>query len=469
AGDAGALAVRELKNRNYRDGTPVGFIDDDQDKQQLQLFGLPVFGTRKDLARVVRNHNIDQVVIAMPSASGDVIREIVKNCEKSAIPIRIMPGVYDILSGNVTINPIRDVQVEDLLGREPVVVDLENIGGYVRGQTILVTGAGGSIGSELCRQVARFEPGQLVLLGHGENSVFDIEQELLETYPELKISTEIVDIKDKVKVERVFRTHKPKVVFHAAAHKHVPLMERNPEEALKNNVMGTKNLAEAAAAAKVKTFVLISTDKAVNPTSVMGASKRIAEMVIQSMDKVSQTKFVAVRFGNVLGSRGSVIPTFKRQIAKGGPVTVTHPEMVRYFMTIPEASQLVIQAGSMANGGEIFILDMGQPVKIVDLAYDLIRLSGLEPGRDIKIKFTGMRPGEKLYEELLTAEEGTSATKHKRIFVAKPSEIDRAKLEEAIVTIRESASLLSQQEIISLIQELIPTFRTSAKKVAAIN
>lgn len=429
--------------------------------------GIPVLGTRKDIPRVVKNHNIDKIIIAMPSASGEVIREIVGICEKTGVDLKIMPGVFDMVSGQLDTNEIREVQVEDLLGREPVSVNLEDVAGYLTGEVVLITGGGGSIGSELCRQVARFNPAKLVVVGHGENSVFDIEQELRVDNPTLDVATEILDVKDRDKVHIVFQRYKPGVVFHAAAHKHVPLMEKNPEEALKNNVMGTSNLTEAADEAKVKTFVLISTDKAVNPTSIMGTTKRVAEMVIQSMDKRSETKFVAVRFGNVLGSRGSVIPTFKRQIAKGGPVTVTHPDMVRFFMTIPEASQLVIQAGSMAEGGEIFILDMGQPVKILDLARDLISLSGFEPDVDIKIKFTGMRPGEKLYEELLTAEEGTSATKHKRIFVAKPNNINVSQLEELIHLIRERGSYLTREEVIAQLQSVVPTFRKQASKAVA--
>ncbi len=467
AGDAGVMAARELKNKNYREGRPVGYIDDAATKQRLQLMGIPVLGTRRDIPRVVKNHNIDKIIIAMPSASGDVIREIVGICEKTGVDLKIMPGVFDVVSGKVDTKEIRQVQVEDLLGREAVTVDLEDVAGYLAGEAVLITGGGGSIGSELCRQVARFNPAKLVIVGHGENSVFDIEQELRSENPGLDVVTEILDIKDREKVHLVFQRYKPGVVFHAAAHKHVPLMEKNPEEAMKNNIMGTSNLAEAADAAKVKTFVLISTDKAVNPTSIMGATKRVAEMVIQSMDKRSETKYVAVRFGNVLGSRGSVIPTFKRQIAKGGPVTVTHPDMVRYFMTIPEASQLVIQAGSMAQGGEIFILDMGQPVKILDLARDLIRLSGFEPDVDIKIKFTGMRPGEKLFEELLTAEEGTSATKHKRIFVAKPNNINVSQLEELIHLIRERGSYLTREEVMGQLQAIVPTFRKQASKAVA--
>lgn len=467
AGDAGVLAARELKNRNYKDGRPIGFIDDDRTKQKLHLLGVPVLGTRKDIHRIVKGHGVDEVIISMPSASGESIREIVQICEKTGVDLKIMPGVYDILSGNVSVNPIRQVQVEDLLGREPVSVDLLEVAGYVSGETVLITGSGGSIGSEICRQISKFNPGKLVLVGHGENSIFDIEQELRSQFQGLELTTEILDIKDRDKVFLVFEKYKPGVVFHAAAHKHVPLMEKNPEEALKNNVLGTQNLAEAADKVNVKTFVLISTDKAVNPTSVMGATKRTAEMIIQSLDRRSKTKFVAVRFGNVLGSRGSVIPTFKKQIAKGGPVTVTHPEMVRYFMTIPEASQLVIQAGAMAQGGEIFILDMGKPVKIVDLAKDLIRLSGFEPDVDIKIQFSGIRPGEKLYEELLTAEEGTSATKHTRIFVAKPNHIDVARLEALTHTIRERGSYLTRDDVIQLLQTVIPAFRKQAEKVAA--
>jgi len=459
AGDAGVLAARELKNRNYRDGWPVGFIDDNHSKQKLHLLGIPVLGTRMDIARVVKGHSVDEVIIAMPSASGESVREIVQICEKSGVELKIMPGVYDIISGDINVNPIRQVQVEDLLGRDPVSVDLEEVAGYVAGETVFITGAGGSIGSEICRQIARFNPEKLVLLGHGENSIFDIEQELHAEHPGINYITEILDIKDREKVFLIFNRYKPGVVFHAAAHKHVPLMERNPEEALKNNVVGTQNLAEAADEVKVKTFVSISTDKAVNPTSIMGATKRTAEMLIQSLDLRSQTKFVAVRFGNVLGSRGSVIPTFKRQIAQGGPITVTHPDMVRYFMTIPEAAQLVIQAGAMGRGGEIFILDMGKPVKIVDLAKDLIRLSGFEPDVDIKIQFTGIRPGEKLFEELLTAEEGVTSTKHSRIFVAKPNGIDVELLEELIHIVRERGSFLTSDEAIELLQTVIPTFR----------
>lgn len=467
AGDAGVLAVRELRKRDYREGRPVGFIDDNLGKQRLHIMGIPVLGTRKDIPRVVKGHGVDEVIIAMPSASGEAVREIVQICKKTGVALKIMPGVQDLLSGNIEIKKIRDVQVEDLLRRDPVSINLEEIAGYVEGSAVLITGAGGSIGSELCRQVCSFRPGKLILLGHGENSIFEIEQELKSDYPGITCETEIVDVKDRDKVLLIFERYHPEVVFHAAAHKHVPLMERNPEEALKNNVMGTYNLADAADKVGVKTFVLISTDKAVNPTSIMGASKRTAEMVIQSLDKRSHTRFVAVRFGNVLGSRGSVIPTFKKQIANGGPVTVTHPEMIRYFMTIPEAAQLVIQAGAMAKGGEIFILDMGKPVKIVDLAEDLIRLSGFEPHEDIKIEFTGIRPGEKLYEELLTAEEGTTSTTHSRIFVAKPNGINSQVLEELVFEISQRGSKFTKEEVVTLLQKVLPQFRKQPPKAVA--
>lgn len=464
AGDAGALALRELKNSNYREGYPIGIIDDAWQKQKLKLMGIPILGTRQDIPRIARSRRVEEVIIAMPSAPGEVIRDVTEICEKSGLVIKIIPGIYNYFSGVVDSLKIREVQIEDLLGREQVNLDIEEVAGYLTGETVLITGAGGSIGSELCRQICRFSPQKLILVGRGENSIFDIEQELRSECPGVSLVTEILDIKDREKAELVFRRFKPGVVFHAAAHKHVPLMERNPEEALKNNILGTYNVAEISDAVRVKTFVLISTDKAINPTSIMGSSKRVAEMIIQSFDAQSRTRFVAVRFGNVLGSRGSVIPTFKKQIARGGPVTVTHPEMVRYFMTIPEAAQLVIQAGAMAQGGEVFILDMGKPVKIVDLARDLIRLSGFEADVDIKIEYTGIRPGEKLYEELLTAEEGTTSTKHQRIFVAKPNGIDVAGIEGLVQLIRERGSYLTREEIVKELSEIVPGFRQFPEK-----
>ncbi len=464
AGDAGALAIRELKNSNYRQGYPVGIIDDSPQKQKLKLMGIPVLGTKDDITNVVKSHGVEVIIIAIPSARGDVIRDIATICEKSDVLIKIMPGIYNFFSRQVDTLKIREVQIEDLLGRDQVNLDIEEVAGYLAGETVLVTGAGGSIGSELCRQICKFNPKNLILVGRGENSIFDIEQELRSECPNIEVITEILDIKDRDKVEIVFRKYMPGVVFHAAAHKHVPLMERNPEEALKNNILGTHTVAEISDLTMVKTFVLISTDKAINPTSIMGATKRVAEMFIQSLDQRSRTRFVVVRFGNVLGSRGSVVPTFKKQIAQGGPVTVTHPEMVRYFMTIPEAAQLVIQAGSMAQGGEIFILDMGKPVKIVDLARDLIRLSGFEVDYDIKIEFTGIRPGEKLYEELLTADEGTTITKHQRIFIAKPNSINIERIEEFIHIIRKKGSFLSRDEILQELQTIVPGFQPLEKR-----
>lgn len=456
AGDAGVLALQELKRRDFAEGIPVGFIDDSASKINLHVQGFPVLGSRDDIPWVVEKYEVDQIIIAIPSAEGDTIREIVEICKGTrATSLKILPGVYDILSGKITVSTMREVKVEDLLGRDPVSLDLEEVAGYLKNKTVFVSGAGGSIGSELCRQIVCFSPQKLILADSSENSIFEIEQELKD-HP---LAVEILDIKDRAKVDLVFEKYKPEVVFHAAAHKHVPLMENNPEEALKNNVLGTDNLAHAAAKNGVQTFVLISTDKAVNPTSIMGASKRIAEMVIQDYDRKSATKFVAVRFGNVLGSRGSVIPIFKKQISAGGPVTVTDPRMTRYFMTIPEASQLVIQAGAMAQGGEIFILDMGKPVKILNLARDLIKLSGLEPDKDIKIVFTGIRPGEKLTEELLTAEEGTTATKHKRIFVARPNHIDSDKINTVLEIIRQKGSYLQPEEVEDTIRKILPDFR----------
>ncbi|MGF7184775.1 FlaA1/EpsC-like NDP-sugar epimerase [Desulfitispora alkaliphila] len=459
AGAAGGLVAKEILNNQESDIYPVGFVDDDQTKQHLEIYGFPVLGDSFDIHRIVKKHQVDEIIIAIPSASREEQRRVFDICKEVGVKLRTLPPVYDLIAGKVKVNKLRDVSVEDLLGREPVQVDLNEIAQYIKGETVLVTGAGGSIGSELSRQAASFTPKKLILLGHGENSIYDIELELRDRYPKLHIQTEICDVKDKTKVDYIFAENKPDVVFHAAAHKHVPLMERNPEEAVKNNVLGTKNLAEAADKYSSKTFVFISTDKAVNPTNVMGATKRIAEMIIQSMDKKSNTRYVAVRFGNVLGSRGSVIPIFKRQIARGGPVTVTHPEMVRFFMTIPEAVQLVIQAGSMADGGEIFVLDMGEPVKISQLAKDLIHLSGFEPNRDIEIKYTGIRPGEKLYEELLTSEEGTSSTKHQRIFVARPNGIDETTLEEFATEAKSNNLNNNPMAIIDYLQRLIPTFK----------
>lgn len=465
AGDAGAAVARELYNHNNDHSVPVGFVDDDRSKRGLEMFGLRVLGGREDIPKLVEDYGIQEIIIAIPSAPGRVIREIVEICQKTPAGLKILPGIYELINGKVSINQIREVRVEDILGREPVEVDLESIASYLTGRIVLVTGAGGSIGSELCRQVAQFRPELLILLGHGENSIYHIHKELGETYPELELKPVIVDVRDKVAVSRLFQLYKPKVVFHAAAHKHVPLMEHNAAEAVKNNVLGTYSLATAASRYGVETFILISTDKAINPTSVMGSTKRVAEMVIQQVGKGSKTKFAAVRFGNVLGSRGSVVPLFKEQIARGGPVTVTHHEMIRYFMTIPEAAQLVIQAGALAQGGEVFVLDMGEPVKILDLAKSMIHLSGFEPEEDIEIVFTGVRPGEKLYEELLTKTEGVNVTKHNRIFVTEVDRPDEGKLNNLLNTIKEPYWAADDNNVVKLLQNVIPEFRSASGAV----
>ncbi|MGF7185307.1 FlaA1/EpsC-like NDP-sugar epimerase [Desulfitispora alkaliphila] len=464
AGSSGVLVAKEMM-RHYESAVNiVGFVDDDPQKKGLQILGIKVLGDRSHIKELVTQFCIQEIVLAIPSAEGKVVREIIDICHETEAEIKILPGMYDLIEGNVKVSEIREVQLEDLLGRDPVKVDLEGISQYVQGQVVLVTGAGGSIGSELCRQLANFTPKRLLMLDNCENNLYSIEMELRND-PHLKIYPLVKDIRDKSAIEQVFKIHKPEVVFHAAAHKHVPLMEANPEEAIKNNVMGTHNVAQAADTFGASKFVLISTDKAVNPTSVMGASKRVAEMFIQQLDKTSETNFVAVRFGNVLGSKGSVIPLFKKQISQGGPVTVTHEKMVRYFMTIPEAVQLVIQAGAMARGGEVFVLDMGDPVKIMDLAKSLIKLSGFEPGEDIEIVVTGMRPGEKLYEELLTAEEGVNATTHKRIFVAKPNELDRELIEETIFGFHKGVLPKSQSETEAFLKQFIPEYKVVENKM----
>lgn len=402
AGSAGTMVVRQLQHNKEADLYPIAFVDDDRNKQKLEIYNVPVVGTTNHIQEMVEDNDIEHIIIAIPSLNRNQINEIFEKCTKTKVKTQIVPMLEDLLDGKVSVNEVRDVQVEDLLGREPIQLDDAGIGEKITGKTILVTGAGGSIGSEICRQVMKYKPAKIVLLGHGENSIYNIEMEMRVTYKDtVEITTEIADVQDRHKIFEIMKKHQPYIVYHAAAHKHVPLMERNPEEAVKNNIFGTKNVAEAADTFKVNTFVMVSTDKAVNPPNVMGATKRFAEMLVQHLAAVStNTRFVAVRFGNVLGSRGSVIPLFKKQIQKGGPVTVTHPDMIRYFMTIPEASRLVIQAGTLAKGGELFVLDMGDPVKIVDLAKNLITLSGYSI-EEIGIEFTGLRPGEKMYEELL--------------------------------------------------------------------
>ncbi|HDR7703273.1 MULTISPECIES: polysaccharide biosynthesis protein [Bacillus] len=431
AGSAGTMVVRQLQHNKEADLYPIAFVDDDRNKQKLEIYNVPVVGTTNYIQEIVEDNDIEHIIIAIPSLNRGQINEIFEKCRKTKAKTQIVPMLEDLLDGKLSVNEFRDVQVEDLLGREPIKLDDAGIGEKITDKTILVTGAGGSIGSEICRQVMKYKPAKIVLLGHGENSIYNIEMEMRVTYKDtVEITTEIADIQDRHKIFEIMKKHQPYIVYHAAAHKHVPLMERNPEEAVKNNIFGTKNVAEAADTFKVNTFVMVSTDKAVNPTNVMGATKRFAEMIVQHMASVSTgTRFVAVRFGNVLGSRGSVIPLFKKQIQKGGPVTVTHPDMIRYFMTIPEASRLVIQAGTLARGGELFVLDMGAPVKIVDLAKNLITLSGFSI-EEIGIEFTGLRPGEKMYEELLNEGEIHPEQIFPKIHIGKAVLIDQGILRQ---------------------------------------
>lgn len=418
AGSAGRMLARQLKENPKSGLHPVVFLDDEPSLQKLKVSGLTVEGFIEQMEEVVKKRDIEHIIIAMPSVNRRRIGEIVTLAKKICNNVQILPMIEDLVLGNISVNQIRDVSIEDLLGREPVKLDTTGIASKIQGRTIIVTGAGGSIGSELCRQLCQFNPKQIILLGHGENSIYSIDIELKSKYKHIEFITEIADVQDRRRIFSIMEKFRPNFVFHAAAHKHVPLMEHNPAEAVKNNIFGTRNVAEAADSVGVETFVLVSSDKAVNPTNVMGATKRFAEMIIQDLAKGSVTRFVAVRFGNVLGSRGSVVPLFQQQIKKGGPVTVTHPEMTRYFMTIPEASRLVIQAGSLARGGEIFVLDMGDPVKIVDLAKNLIRLSGFSE-EEIKIEFTGIRPGEKMYEELLNENEVYPKQVFPKIFIGK--------------------------------------------------
>ena len=463
AGEAGVIVARELRVHPEVGQDIVGFVDDDPSKQGYLVAGWRVLGTTESIPDLVASYDVEEIIIAMPSVPGKVIRRIVRSCDGLGVKVLTIPGVYEILDGKLDISRIRAIEIQDLLRRVEVKTDLEEIGRYLSGKTVLITGAGGSIGRELSRQVAGFGPKSLILLGHGENDIFEVNIELQEAFSKLRAIPIIADIRNSERIDWVFSSHKPDVVFHTAAHKHVPLMESNPHEAIHNNVFGTWNLASAAQRYGVERFVLISTDKAVNPMSVMGCSKRAAELLIQALAKRSKTKFMAVRFGNVLGSRGSVIPLFKRQIKRGGPITVTHPDMVRYFMTIPEAVQLVIQAAAMGQGGEVFILDMGEPVRIIDLARDLVRLSGLDPDYDIEIRFTGVRPGEKIVEELITAEEGTSTTAHERIFIARGESLLDGNIQEFLDTCLGFAedNYEGGKAFVSWIREM-----TSSKKVS---
>ena len=458
AEELGVNVLRSIRKNPDKGYLPIGFIDDNREKVGKRIHGLDILGTTRDLTYIVRRRQVDTVIIAMPNAAGTKIREIIHFCEQKGCTFKIMPSIDEILSGNVNISQIRNVQVEDLLNRQTAQIDLAEVSESLTGKRVMVTGAGGSIGSELCRQISQFKPEQLILYARGENSLYHIEHELAEIHSDLNRTTIIGDIRDRLKVFRIIDRYQPQIIFHAAAHKHVTFMELNPDEAVKNNILGTKNLVDAAVHHRVESFILVSSDKAVNPSSVMGASKRVTEKLIESKAYHNGTKFVAVRFGNVIDSRGSVLPKFKRQIEKGGPVTVTHRDVIRYFMTIPESVQLLLQAGAMGNGGEIFILDMGDPIKILDLACDLIRLSGLEVERDIPIEFTGLEPGEKLYEELLTAEEGVTATKHQRIFVAHLEAIEEKRLLNQIQMLEDLANHLKADEIIRELQKIVPTY-----------
>lgn len=441
AGTSGSVILKEMTTSSLVNGCVVCFVDDDKNKAGKFLNGVPVAGNRNDIPRLAEEYRIDEIYIAIPSASAKERKAIIEICRETGCQVKILPGIYQLINGEVSIAKLRNVEIEDLLGRDPIRVNLDEIMGYVSGKVVLVTGGGGSIGSELCRQVASHNPKQLIIFDIYENNAYDIQLELKEKYPDLDLVVLIGSVRNTHRIETVFEKYRPDIVYHAAAHKHVPLMEDSPNEAIKNNVFGTYKTAKAADKYGTSRFVLISTDKAVNPTNIMGASKRMCEMVVQMMNARSKTDFVAVRFGNVLGSNGSVIPLFKKQIEQGGPVTVTHPDIIRYFMTIPEAVSLVLQAGAYAKGGEIFVLDMGEPMKILDLAKNLIRLSGYEPDVDIPIIFTGLRPGEKLYEELLMNEEGMQDTPNKLIHIGKPIEFDmerfEGQLEELYVTANE--------------------------------
>ncbi len=463
AGEAANVIIKEIVNSNFSTMVIRCIIDDDPGKWGRFIQGIKVVGGRDKIIECADIYGIDEIIVAMPSISRKKLSEILDICKETSCKLRSLPGMYQLVNGEVSVSKLRDVEVEDLLGRDPVEVDLDSILGYVQGKRILVTGAGGSIGSELARQIASHRPSRLILLDIYENSVYDVQQELITAYPELDLVVLIASVRNTNRMNWIFEHYKPEIVYHAAAHKHVPLMEASPNEAVKNNVFGTFKTAQAAAMNGTRRFVMISTDKAVNPTNIMGASKRICEMIIQTFNKHYDTEFVAVRFGNVLGSNGSVIPLFKKQIQEGGPVTVTHPDIIRYFMTIPEAVSLVLQAGAYCKGGEIFVLDMGKPVKILDLAKNLIRLSGYRVGEDIKIEFTGLRPGEKLYEELLMAEEGLTETANRLIHIGKPIEIDEMKFFVQLKELKD-ASKNESNDIRPLVKAIVSTYHYSEEQ-----
>ncbi|CCY57632.1 putative uncharacterized protein [Clostridium sp. CAG:632] len=457
AGESCNMLIKEITNSSYINGQVKCLIDDDPAKIGKYVQGIKVVGNRDTILHNARKYEIDEIIIALPSASKKNIKEITNICKESDCELKILPGMYQLVNGEVGISNLRHVEVEDLLGREPITVNVDSIAEYVRGKVVLVTGGGGSIGSELCRQIARHIPKQLIILDIYENNAYDIKQELERKYPRLNLAVLIGSVRNTSRVNYIFEKYHPDIVYHAAAHKHVPLMEDSPNEAIKNNVFGTLKTVRAADKYGTQRFVLISTDKAVNPTNIMGASKRMCEMIVQMYNTRSKTEFVAVRFGNVLGSNGSVIPLFKKQIAHGGPVTVTHPDIIRYFMTIPEAVSLVIEAGLYAKGGEIFVLDMGEPVKILDLAENLIRLSGYTPYDDIPIVFTGLRPGEKLYEELLMDEEGLKDTQNKMIHIGRPIEIDEERFEKELEALKHATDK-EEEDIRPLIKQIVPTY-----------
>jgi FlaA1/EpsC-like NDP-sugar epimerase len=462
AGEAGNLLLNEIRRQPGSVYNVMGYVDDDDAKQGMLLNGIPVLGKQEDLRAIVARHGIDEIIIAIPSARGKAMRTIVEKCNEAGVRFRTLPAIGDIVDGKVSVSQIKDVEIADLLGREHVVINETGVRSYLTQKTVLVSGAAGSIGSEICRQVARFGPDQLILLDNGETPLFYIERELCSKYPDLKIIPLVADVRNKAKVEMAFAEYLPDVVFHAAAYKHVPMMEYNPTEAVSNNIGGTRIMADAAHRFGARNFVMISTDKAVNPTNIMGASKRVAEIYVQALARQSTTKFTTVRFGNVLGSNGSVIPLFMEQIRKGGPVTVTDPHVMRYFMTIPEASQLVLQAGCLGNGGEIFVLDMGEPVRIADLAEEMIRLSGLVPYEDIDIVFTGLRPGEKLFEELLVAGEGIMPTTHDKIRIAAAVEADLEAVTFELNYLLTLTDRFDTAGIVSSLRRLVAEFTPSA-------
>jgi FlaA1/EpsC-like NDP-sugar epimerase len=459
AGEAGSLLLKEIRRQPHAAYRVIGFVDDDPEKKGMKLHGVPVLGATKQLKALIVANEVEDVIIAMPSADGKTIRNIMDSCKNANVTFKTLPSIGELIDGTLTISQIKNVEIEDLLGRDPVVLDRDLIGGYLSGKRVLVSGAGGSIGSEICRQVAQFGPEKLILLDQAETPLYEIEKELSARFPALRILPLMADVRDRDKIMLVFEEFAPEVVFHAAAYKHVPMMEYNPAQAVLNNVFGSRNIADAAHRFKVSNMVMISTDKAVNPTNVMGATKRVAEIYIQALSRTSRTRFTTVRFGNVLGSNGSVIPLFKKQIAKGGPVTVTDKRIIRYFMTIPEATQLVLQAGSMGSGSEILVLDMGDPVRIVDLAEELIRLSGLTPYEDIDIVVTGLRPGEKLYEELLVDGEGVLPTAHDKIKVLAPVHIDIQPVKDELDRLYKAAFSNSVHELIQSLKLLVPEFK----------